>query len=44
MNSGPDCDRRTFLGWGMGSLLLLTVGQAAASEATVAYLRIDGMT
>lgn len=37
-------DRRTFLAWGIGALLLLGSGRADASETAVAVLRIEGMT
>jgi len=37
-------DRRTFLTWGISASLLLPSRQAVASEAAIAFLRIDGMT
>ncbi len=44
MNARCQCDRRTFLIWGIRASLLLPLGQAVASETAVAHLRIDGMT
>ena len=37
-------DRRTFLTWGISASFLLPFRQAVASEAAVAFLRIEGMT
>ncbi|MBI2883863.1 MAG: hypothetical protein HYY11_08160 [Candidatus Methylomirabilis oxyfera] len=43
MKTRFQCDRRTFLAWGLGASLLLALRQARASETAVAYLRIDGI-
>jgi hypothetical protein len=44
MKTRFQCDRRTFLIWGISASLLLPFEQAVASETAVAFLRIDGMT
>jgi hypothetical protein len=44
MKARFQCDRRTFLTWGISASLLLPFRQVVASETAVAFLRIDGMT
>ncbi len=44
MTPGLTCDRRTFLAWGIGALLLMGLRRPEASETAVAVLRIEGMT
>lgn len=44
MNTRLQCDRRTFLAWGLGTWLFFSAERGTASETAVAYLRIDGMT
>lgn len=44
MKARVQCDRRTFLIWGISTSLLLPLRQAVASETAIAFLQIDGMT